>query len=368
MKKLVSLLLALTLVLGLTACGAPAPAPTEAPAPVEAPTEAPAEPPAPEPEAAPAEPEKRSIGFVTFGLGGDFFQALANTFVTNFTAAGWDAQYADGEFNPTKQIEAAENFIAMGVDVLAIWSVAPEAMEGVIDTAMAQGIKVIAFVAPTAKYDALMVSDDAELALSAVALTAKWIDETYADAPDHSVPVAIFSCRTAETGVIQADEMLRIEEFSTKAKLAIEVECATEELTVGQTAAENLYTTNPEIKVFLTPHNGLAMGINSFYTAISSPVTDYTDMAIFAVNGDDSSAQLIKASINNENPFRGMVLTGSVNDTANEMLYVANGIMDGTLPIGHLQKAGTVYVYADTVDEYLTTGTVLSVTDKDFKG
>ncbi len=311
--------------------------------------------------------EKKVAGFVTFGLGGEFFQTLADTFVANFKAAGWEASYADGGFDPTKQIEAAENYIAMGVDVLYIWSVAPEAMNGVIESARAKGIKVVAFVAPTEAYDALMVSDEAELADDCVRLAAKWIDEHFADAADHSVPVAVFSCRTAETGVIQADEMLKIEEFSKKAKFVKEVECADETMPTGQSNMENLYTSNPEIKVFLTPHNGLALGINTYFTAINSPVTDYTDMAIFAVNGDNSSAEHIKASIDNKSPFRGMVLTGSVNDTANEMLFVGNGLMDGSLKTGHLQKAGTVFVFGDTVDEYLTKGTVTSVTSKDFQ-
>lgn len=366
MKKVISLVLALTMLLSLAACGAKAPAATEAPAATQAPaapvaTEAPA---APE---APAEGEKKVAAFVTFGLGGDFFQALADTFVANFTAAGWEASYADGEFNPTKQIEAAENYIAMDVDVLIIWSVAPEAMNTVIADAQAKGIKVIAFVAPTEAYDALMVSDEAELADDCVRLAAKWIDEHFADAEDHSVPVAVFSCRAADTGVIQADEMLKVEEFSKKAKFVKEVECADETQATGQTKMENLYTENPEIKVFLTPHNGLALGINGFFTAISSPVTDYSDMAIFAVNGDDSSCAHIQASMKGESPFRGIVLTGSVNDTANEILYVANGLMDGSLPAGHLQKAGTVFVYADTVEEYMSTGTVTSVTSENFK-
>ena len=334
MKKLIALLLVLVLALSLTSA---------------------------------AMAEGKKAAFVTFGLGGDFFQSLADTFVANFTADGWEASYADGQFNPTKQIEAAENYIAMDVDVLFIWSVAPEAMGGVIEQARAKGIKVIAFVAPTEEYDALMVSDDAELADDCVRLAAKWIDEHFADAPDHSVPVAVFSCRTADTGVLQADEMLKVEEFSVKAKFVKEVECAEETMAVGQNAMENLYTSNPEIKVFLTPHNAFALGINSYFTGLSSPVSDYTDMAIFAVNGDDTSAEYIQDSIKGESPFRGMVLTGSVNDTANEMLMVANGLLDGSIPVGHLQKAGTVFVYADTVEEYLTTGTVLSVTSADFQ-
>ena len=116
MKKTLALILALVMILALAACGQSAPA--AAPA---------ADKPA---EAAPAAADKKpSAGFVTFGLGGDFFQALADTFVKTMNDAGWDASYVDGEFNPTSQIAAMENYIAQGVDVIVLWSVAPEAME-----------------------------------------------------------------------------------------------------------------------------------------------------------------------------------------------------------------------------------------------
>ena len=313
-----------------------------------------------------AEEDKKSIGFVTFGLGGDFFQQLADKYVEVFEANGWEASYADGEFNPTTQIEACENYIAMDVDVLVCWSVAPEAMDAVVEAAEEKGIKFIAFVAPTSSYDAVMISDNADLADCLAKLAAKWIDETFADAEDHSVPVAVFSCRTAETGVVQADELLKIEDFSDKAKLELEVECQDETMQVGIEKAENLYTTNPDIKVFLTAHSGLGLGINNFFTAIGSPVTDYSDMGIFLINGDMSIAEIIKSSEEGESPLRGMVLTGSVDDTANDLLMVVNGVMDGSMEKGTVQKAGTTFVYADTIDEYLETGTVTSVTAEDF--
>lgn len=135
--------------------------------------------------------EERSVGFVTFGLGGDFFQQLADAYVAKMTSLGWKADYADGKFDPTAQIEACENYISMKVDVLVIWSVAPEAMTSVIDQAMAAGIKVVSFVAPTEKYDVLLVADNAELAESCAMLAAKWIDKKYESAEDRSVPVAL---------------------------------------------------------------------------------------------------------------------------------------------------------------------------------
>lgn len=313
-----------------------------------------------------AEGGDKSVGFVTFGLGGDFFQMLADEFVSVMEDDGWTAAYADGQFNPTVQIEACENYIAMGVDVLVCWSVAPEAMDGVIAEAENAGIKFVAFVAPTSKYDAVMISDDATLADYAAKLSAKWIDETYADAEDHSVPVAVLSCRTADTGVLQADELIKIEEFSQKAKFVIEVACQDETVDAGMSAAENLFTSNPDIKVILTPHSNLATGANNYLTSLSSPIKEYSDMAIFAINGDDAMAQLIQASKNDECPMRGMVMTGSVNDTAKEIRDVCNGVYDGTLEPGYVREAGTLFVYADTVDEYLSTGTITSVTNEDF--
>ena len=257
-----------------------------------------------------------------------------------------------------------ENYIAKGVDVIVLWSVAPEAMGFVIEQAQAAGIKVVAFVAPTDAYDALMLAEDAKLADSLNYLAAKWIDETFADAEDHSVPVAVFSCRTAQTGVTQADELIKIEDYSTKALFAKEVELQDENTDTGMAAAENLYITDPEIKVFLSAHNGLAIGINNYFTGLSSPVTDYSDMGIFCVNGNEEIGKMIK---DENTPFRGMVLTGGVQDTCNEIRDVVTGIYSGELPSGTVTNANTLFVNADTVDEYLETGNVTALTIADFE-
>ena len=240
-------------------------------------------------------------------------------------------------------------------------------MNNVIDQAMAKGIKVMAFVAETEKYDLVLINDDKKMATNLAKLSAKWIDETYADAADHSVPVAVLSCRSAETGVLQADELLTIENYSKKAKLFKEIECADETMTTGQTTAENLYSTNPEVKVFITAHSGLGNGFNNFYTGIASPVTDYSQMGIFCINGDGSTAEAIKSSVDGKSPMRGTVMTGSVHDTAMEILEYTTGMVDGTYEAGYKHEGANIFVYADTIDEYLESGTVTSVTEENFK-
>jgi len=337
MKKIIALLLALVMVFALVACG-----PKQ-----------------------PAQDEPKTVAFVGFGPG-DFFDMLANTYIETMKAAGWNAEYTSGNFDPPTQIAAAENYIAMGVDVLVIWSVAPEAMAGVIDQAMAKGIKVIAFVAETEKYDATMLSKDDILAGYCAKLAAKWVDEAYANAPDGSLDVAVFTCRAAETGVVQGDVLLKMADYSKKIGKVHEIECEDEQASTGLTKMENLYTTNPEIKLFLSAHNGLAQGISNFYTGINSPVTDYSDMGIFCINGDTAVYDMIKASVEGTNPLRGTVMTGGVQDTANELKDVILGLMDGTYQTGYKRFAGTMFIYDETIDEFLSTGTVTSVTNADF--
>ena len=372
MKKAIALLLALIMVCGLlTACTPKDPnvGPASNPGTETTPGTEPTENPGSEPTENPGtgfDPTGKKIGFVTFGPG-EFFTALAETYVATMEAQGWEASYTDGEFNPETQIAAAENYIAMGVDVLVIWAVAPEAMSGVVKTAMDQGIKVVAFVGDLPQYNLRMRAEDADLAASLAKLAAKWIDKTYADAPDHSVPVGVLSCRAADTGVIQADVLLKIADYSVKAAEPTEFEQSDETATTGQTAAENLYTTHPEIKVFLTPHNGLANGLNAFYTSMSSPVTDYSDMGIFCINGDNSTTDSIKDSTEGKSPLRGTVMTGSVQDTANEILTYVTGLMDGTYEDGYVSDARLLFIDADTIDEYQSTGTVTSVTADDFQ-
>ena len=360
MKKLIALLLALVMVFALVACSN-----TDTPNTNEPGTPSPTTPDTPNTDTPNTPDEPKTVAFVGFGPG-DFFDMLANTYISTMEAEGWKAEYTSGNFDPPTQIAACENYIAMGVDVLVIWSVAPAAMNAVIDQAMAAGIKVIAFVAETEKYDATMLSKDDILAGYCAKLAAKWVDETYADAPDGSLDVAVFTCRAAETGVVQGDVLLKMADYSTKIGNVTEVECEDETPATGLTKMENLYTTNPEIKLFLSAHNGLAQGISNFFTGINSPVTDYSDMGIFCINGDTAVYDMIKASTEGKNPLRGTVMTGGVQDTANELRDVILGLMDGTYETGYKRFAGTMFVYDETIDEFLSTGTVTSVTNADF--
>jgi hypothetical protein len=90
-------------------------------------------------------------------------------------------------------------------------------------------------------------------------------------------------------------------------------------------------------------------------------------MGVFCVNGNEETGKLIKASADGETPFRGMVLTGGVQDTCNEIRDVVTGIYSGELPSGTVTNATTVFVNGEVADEYLESG-MTSITLEDFVG
>ena len=126
----------------------------------------------------------------------------------------------------------------------------------------------------------------------------------------------------------------------------------------------------PDVAILCTPTRSveayakdiLALGINNYFTGIGSPVTDYADMGVFCVNGNEEIGKLIA----DNTPFRGMVLTGGVQDTCNEIMAVVTGLHDGSMASGTVTNATTLFVNEDTVEEYLSTGNVVSVTEDDF--
>lgn len=359
MKKIICFVLALAMLLAVAGCAAtPTTTATDATTASQGTTAAPT-------TTAPATP--RTAAFVMIGMSNDFFQALKGAFEGGFKAAGWNTEFTSGEFNPQTQITAVENYIAMKVDVIFIWAVAPGPLDAVAQQAMDAGIKVIAFVQPLANYDAAMLSDDMRLAMDEIYLASKWVDETFPDAADGSVPCALITMDSTEVTKNQAEVMkTELSKYNPKIKIATVYNVDGETVEAGVKAAENIYTTNPEVQLFLTVNASPALGINNYFTGVSSPVKDYSKLGIFTINGGTELFGPIKDSATNKAPLRGTIITSGIDATIADMLLLANGVMSGEYKDKFQRFAENVFVNADTVDEYTSTGTVTSIKESDF--
>ena len=72
--------------------------------------------------------EPKKCAFVPLTVGTEFFQAMADMFVAQFTAAGYEADYASADADPAKQIEVIENYVAMGYDLIVVYPVSGEGL------------------------------------------------------------------------------------------------------------------------------------------------------------------------------------------------------------------------------------------------
>ena len=161
MKKLIAMLLALTMVLALAACGAsePAPAATEAaPAATEA---APAA-----TEAAPAAPADKviTVGFAQVGHESDWRTANTKNYQEVFSAEnGYDLIFVDCDNDNAVQIEAVRTSIQQGVDYIILAPIQSAGWESVLQEAKDAGIPVIVadrqVDADASMYDAFIGTD-----------------------------------------------------------------------------------------------------------------------------------------------------------------------------------------------------------------
>ncbi len=170
-KKVLAILMAATMVFGLTACGNDA-AQTEAPAPEpaveeEAPAAEPAEEEAEtetETEAPAASGELIKVGIINNDPNESGYRtANVNDLKNKFTEEnGYDAQFFYGNEND-KQIAAAQKFVQDGVDYLLLSAADTAGWDSVLKDAQDAGVRVILFDrvidADESLYDASIVSD-----------------------------------------------------------------------------------------------------------------------------------------------------------------------------------------------------------------
>jgi len=190
-KKVLALALATAMVLGLVACGstAPAPAASEAPAEEAAAEEAPAEE-AAEAGASTADVNgdgKVVIGYISKNLTDPFHAPINETAQTTFDALVADGTIdewtgiLDGETDPNKQIDRADDCISKNCDIVIFLPAEAEASDPALTKMADAGIKVIEVNSKSVSCDDVAIayvgSDDVE----AGNMLAQWVVDNCPD-------------------------------------------------------------------------------------------------------------------------------------------------------------------------------------------
>jgi ribose transport system substrate-binding protein len=320
MKKSLSILLAIFMVVGilLSACApkateAPAATATEAPAATAA---APAEDTTvsivPAKSGSPFDIKGKVICYIIPSLANPFLNGVATSVTEQFKADGVTVNvYGADEGGLNQQFDQIENCISMKVDFMYLMAAGEvDQLLPAIEQVKAAGIMVMG-VPPSqlAPFDSIMHTSQYEDGTKVAKMACDFIEAMYPDAADGSVETAIVGAASSSVGMFERDRgYSTITDICPKVKLVAQLDISGDSIPVGQSAAENVLTANPNVKVFLGQSTAHAQGIANAIKAL--PGVNVDEYGVFAGDMDPSMIPVVTSC---EDPYKGFVAIGGTS-------------------------------------------------------
>jgi ABC-type sugar transport system substrate-binding protein len=303
MKKNLLNVLAIIMMVGLllTAC---APQPTAAPTAVPA-TAAPA-------ATGPKEIKGMKACYLIPALSNTFLNTLANSVKAKAAADGVEVfVFGADDGGATQQFSQIENCVSMGISGMIV--MAPGSIENVLPAvaeAQKKGIKVIGVPPGDLKpFDAIMHTDQLEDGTKMAEMACNFINKTYPTAADKSIEVALIGNESGELQMkLRAQGMRTIADKCPKANMVQFVDLTVEGMPAAASAAENILTAHPNVKVFLAQSSAHAQGVAQTIKAL--PNVDISKYAVFAGDMDPTMIDTVKGC---KDPYKGLVAIGGSN-------------------------------------------------------
>jgi ribose transport system substrate-binding protein len=332
MKKSLPIVLAVIMIasLLLTACG---PAKTAAPA--EQPTSV---------AAANTAPEKKPIIAVCLpAMDNPLMLGLSDTVKTGF-GDKYDVQVASADGNANTQASQVENFTAMKAKLMFVMAVEASSLVPKLIAARQAGTLVMVVGGDPGNpdaYDSVMMMNQYLSGWYEALMAKQWLDKTYPDAADGSVETVIFESTLNPEAVARSNGEKMISEpymknakgelidaagkvtddagkvanpaYSPKVKVVQVVQA--EMFQAGQTAMQNVLTTNPNVKLVISYAGDGGMGaskamLDEYAKGAGSVIKDLDKVAVFGVGMIGAEGQAVMDSATNKTVFRGTIRFG----------------------------------------------------------
>jgi ABC-type sugar transport system substrate-binding protein len=359
MKKLVIFLL-IGLMMVVSACSAA----TETAAPEAAVPETTAPEPAVPEEAAPEEsaPEGgQTIAVCLPALDNPLMLGFQDAFTGTF-GGQYDVQVASADGNANTQSTQIENYTAMNVKFMFVMAVEPTSLAPKLKAAKEAGITILFAGGDPGDPDAYTAFMHMNQFLSgqyAAYMAKQWVDETYPDAAPGSIETVIFEStlnpeavdRSAGLKMISepyfknangeyidaagnvVDEANKIENPAYSPVVNVVQVVQAEMFQAGQTAMQNVLTTNPDVKLVLAYAGDGAMGASQ---AIMdeyakgpgvSVIEDLNKVAVFSIGLIGAEGPAVADSSKGNGVFRGTIRFGG--DLVGRTMEVATKMLNG---------------------------------------
>lgn len=252
------------------------------------------------------------VGFSVPTLSAEFFVNMSNQIEDYLAPYGVELTTLSADTNPATQIENVENFTTIGMDVVILFLVDNEALTDTLIKARENGVYIIVIGTILENKDAVdccINVDQNEAGVVAAQMMAKWVDETFPDAEDGSIEVAVMTARTNDSGIARSEGMLTVADYSSKINMVGEYEVPGENDTaLAQQYAETIFTQHPEVDAILCYGSDMAIGANEIAMQKAANVAEFCIITVDipVVVMDD-----IKLAETNEAVIRGTVALGA---------------------------------------------------------
>jgi ribose transport system substrate-binding protein len=365
MKKVIPLLMLVLLVL-LSACTTTTAQSTEQQAP------APAASAAPEQPVAPA--GKPIIAVSLPSLDNPLMLGFQEAFTKTY-GNDYDVQVASADGNANNQATQVENFTAMKPKFLFVMPVESTSLVPKLIDSRNAGVSVLVAGGDPGNseaYDGVMMMNQYLAGMYEAWMAKQWVDKTYPDAPDGSIETAIFESTLNTEATARSNGMKMIAEpylknvngeyidetgkvvseaakvanpaYSSKVKVVQTVQA--EMFQAGQTAMQNVLTTNPNVKLVLAYAGDGGMGasqaiMDEFAKGPGvSAIEDLAKVAVFGVGMIGPEGQAVLDSASGKTVFRGTIRFGG--DLVGRTMEWAGKMLSG-------EKPGVIYDPLDVV-------------------
>ncbi|PKO00083.1 MAG: hypothetical protein CVU42_04905 [Chloroflexi bacterium HGW-Chloroflexi-4] len=285
---------------------------TEAVAPVDASIEDVVVSMVPAKDGSPFDINGKTVCYLIPSLANPFLNGISKSVTEKFEADGVTVKvYGADEGGLNQQYDQIENCISMKVDFMYLMAAGEvDQLLPAIEEVKAAGIMVMGVPpAKLAPFDAIMHTSQFEDGQKVAKMACDFIEAVYPDAADGSVETAIVGAASSGVGMFERDRgYSTITDICPKVNLVAHLDITGDSIPVGQGAAENILTANPNVKVFLGQSAAHAQGIANAIKAL--PNVDPSQYGVFAGDMDPSMIPVVTSC---EDPYKGFVAIGGTS-------------------------------------------------------
>jgi ribose transport system substrate-binding protein len=278
--------------------------------------------------------------------------------------ANFDVQVASADGNAATQATQVENFTSMKVKFMFVMPVESTSLVPKLVAARQAGVIVLVAGGDPGNadaYDSVMMMNQYLSGWYEAYMAKQWVDATYPNAADGSIETAIFestlnteAANRSNGEKMIAEPYLKNEKseyidaagkvvteankvanpaYSSKVKVVQTVQA--EMFQAGQTAMQNILTTNPNVKLVLAYAGDGGMGasqaiLDEFAKGAGiSVIDDLNKVAVFGVGMIGAEGPAVLDSATNKTVFRGTIRFGG--DLVGRTIEIAGKMMNGEI-------------------------------------